>query len=149
MTIRTLLTTLALTLFCLTPCIAQAQERTKVEVILVMASNSNEGVDPQLKPYAETLQRLFRFSTYQQKDRKILSIEVPGGMTTNLFGGTSLQLGLQPIAGSKLPVNLDWRRGQQKLLTTLVRLNPGTPAVIGGPQAENTGTYLLIVRWQK
>lgn len=138
----------ALSLLGLAPNFVRA-ESAQVEVILVMASNSGQGVDAQLKPYAETLQRLFRFSTYEQKDRKVLSIDAPGGMTTNLFGGTQLQLDLEALTDGKLPVNLDWRRGEQKLLRTSLRLNPKTPAVVGGPQAEdNTGTYLLIVKWR-
>ncbi len=150
MTARNLILFFALSLFALVPARAQAQERAQINVILVMASDSGEGVDPQLKPYAETLERLFRFSTYQLKDSKQLAVNIPGGATANLFGGTQLKLGLQAPQEGKLPVNLDWRRGDRKLLKTLVRLNPNTPAVIGGPQAaNNTGTYLLIVQWRE
>ncbi|MGE9295593.1 MAG: hypothetical protein ACQKBV_04835 [Puniceicoccales bacterium] len=135
--------------FALAPTSAQAQETARIEVILVMASNSGQGVDPSLKPYADTLQRLFAFNSYQQRDRKQLSIPMPGGQTTNLFGGTTLQLGLQLPADGKLPVDLNWQRGKEKLLRTVLRLNPGTPAIVGGPQAENnTGSYLLIVNWR-
>lgn len=156
MTARTLILALALTFFTFICAHAQEQEEppakqnAQIEVILVMASNSGEGVDPKLEPYAETLERLFRFSTYQQKDRKVLSVNIPGGTTTNLFGGTKLKLGLKPLEDDKLPANLDWRRGDQKLLRTMIKLNDGTPAVVGGPQAEdNTGTYLLIVKWRQ
>lgn len=150
MSTRNFILALVFGLFALAPAQAQAQERTQIEVILVMASNSGQGVDQQLEPYAETLQRLFRFSTYEQKDRKVLSVSVPGGITTNLFGGTQLKVGTQAVSDGKLPANLDWRRGDRKLLRTMIRLNPNTPAVVGGPQAENsTGTYLLIVKWRE
>ncbi|WP_309398920.1 hypothetical protein [Cerasicoccus maritimus] len=148
MTARTLITTLLLLAFGLAPSFSQAQSPAKIEVLLVMASNSGQGVDAQLKPYAGNLQRLFRFNTYQLKDRKVLDMTAPGGRNTNLYGGTDLQLGAEAVSDGKLPINLDWRRGKEKLLRTMVRLNPNTPAILGGPQStNNTGTYLLIVRW--
>ncbi|MEO0795095.1 MAG: hypothetical protein AAFX93_08035 [Verrucomicrobiota bacterium] len=129
---------------------AAAQESTKVEVILVMASNSGKGVDSSLKPYAGNLQRIFNFNSFQQRDRKTLNISIPGGTSTNLYGGTRLRIGLQAIKDGRLPADIDWSRGRDRLLKTLVRLNPGTPAIVGGPQAEdNTGSYLLIINWKK
>jgi len=154
MTVRNLFITLVAALFALSSAHAQEeakeQQRQQVEVLLVMASDSGAGIDAELKPYTETLERLFRFNSYELKDRKELEIDAPGGMSANLYGGTKLKLGLKAIQDGKLPANIDWRRGKQKLLRTMVRLNPDTPAVLGGPQAENnTGTYLLIIQWRE
>ncbi|WP_269540915.1 hypothetical protein [Cerasicoccus fimbriatus] len=138
---------LLLLILAIAPGLAHAEEAVQMEVILVLASNTGQGVDPALQPYAANLERLFRFNTYQQRDKKTMTISVPGARNVNLYGGTDLQLGLQAVSDGKLPVNLDWRRGKEKLLRTMIRLNANTPTIIGGPQGpNNTGTYLLIIQ---
>jgi hypothetical protein len=122
----------------------QAAESARVQVILVEASNSGEGVDGSLRQYAGTLQRLFRFKSYKQVTRKSMNLEIPGQGSVSLSGGQSLTL---KSSGSKRSVSADltWSRGSKRLVHTRLQLRPGSPAVLGGPSSGSGGNYLLIL----
>ena len=123
----------------------EAADSARVEVILVEAGNGDGGVDSSLKQYAGTLQRLFRFGSYKQVNRKSLQLDVPGKGSVTLSGGQ--QLTLSSDGGSKggLVAELTWSRGSKRLLHTRIQLRPGSPAVLGGPSTGKGGSYLLIL----
>lgn len=115
-----------------------------VEVILVKAGNDGEGVDSSLSAYAGTLQRLFRFKSYRQSSRQTLKLDPSGEDSISMAGGQTLTLkGLGPSGGG-LKADIDWRRGSKRLLHTRINLQPGSPAVLGGPRSKE-GTWLLIL----
>lgn len=126
---------------------ASAAEAAGVQVILVEASNPSDGkggVDPALREYASTLQRLFRFNSYKQLARRGIRMQVPGEGGTGLPGGQKLVLKATEGGGSGLMAELSWTRGGKRLLHTRIQLRPGQPAVLGGPRS-NGGTHLLIL----
>lgn len=116
----------------------------RVDVILVQAGNGGEGVDRSLRPYARTLQRLFRFKSYQQAGRRTARVDVPGETTVPLAGGQTLSLRTMRGGESALRAEVNWLRGSKRLLHTRIHLKPGVPAVLGGPRSGD-GTWLLIL----
>ena len=123
-----------------------AGNTARIEVVLVEAGNSDGGVDPALKAYAGTLQRLFRFGSYRQVSRKGMSLEIPGENTISLGGGQSLKLQATGAESGAMVADLTWLRGSTRLLHTRLQLRKGNPAVLGGPSSSREGgSYLLIL----
>lgn len=120
-------------------------DSARVQVILVEASNGEGGVDSALRPYAGTLQRLFKFKSYDQLSRDNLRLDVPGEGSVGLAGGQRLTLKAGDSGDRGLMAELTWARGSKKLLHTRIQLRPGNPAVLGGPSTGKGGTYLLIL----
>jgi hypothetical protein len=128
----------------LTPVSAAAADNARVEVILVRAGNGEAGVDAALRPYASTLQRLFRFQRYEMVSRKSMRLSLPGDGSVSLSGGQELTVSAAS-SGSGIKADIDWTRGSKRLLHTRIQLRPGSPAVLGGPRSES-GTWLLILQ---
>jgi hypothetical protein len=126
------------------PAGADAADNARVEVILVRAGNGEPGVDPGLRAYASTLQRLFRFERYEMVSRKSMHLALPGEGAVALSGGQKLRVSAA-AAGSGVKADVDWTRGSKRLLHTRIQLRPGSPAVLGGPRSES-GTWLLILQ---
>ena len=124
----------------------QAQGDARVSVILVEASNDGGGVDGSLRPYASTLQRMFRFNTYKQASRGTVRLSVPGEGGTGLPGGQNLSLKAIEGGGGGLVAEVNWTRGGKSLLRTRIQLKGSNPAVLGGPRTDSGATQLLILR---
>lgn len=113
----------------------------QIEVILVKASNASDTVDPSLQAYSNTLQRLFRFKSYQQVSRGSLKVTLPGKSTAQLGQGNRLVIDAKPTLGG-VAADLNWSAG----IHARLNLKKGTPAVLGGPKIKgDEGTYLLII----
>ena len=145
--IRTLLSLSFLILLAglLTPLRAEAADNARIDVILVKAGSGEGGVDRALRPYASTLQRLFRFQQYELVSRKPLRVNLPGDGSVALPGGQQLSLSATASPGPGIKADIDWIRGSKRLLHTRIQLRPGSPAVLGGPRSKN-GTWLLILQ---
>lgn len=116
-----------------------------LEVILVKAGNEKPGIDAALRPFASTLQRVFRFESYRMAGRQQLRV-VPGGRSVATFpGGQSLHVRSLESGPKGMKAEINWKRGRKDLLHTRISLRPGTPAVLGGPKSPE-GTWLLILR---
>ncbi|MDP4643518.1 MAG: hypothetical protein NWS71_03635 [Opitutales bacterium] len=114
----------------------------QIEVILVKASNGSDGIDPALRSYSNTLERLFRFKSYQQISRDSFKVDVPGKATAKLGQGNRLTIDAQSTRNG-IAADLDWSAG----IHARLNLKKGTPAVLGGPKIKDgDGTYLLIIR---
>ncbi|MGC9450005.1 MAG: hypothetical protein ACP5I4_01040 [Oceanipulchritudo sp.] len=133
--------------FLAVPALHAAEDNARITVILVEADGGEGGVDSALRPYAGTLQRLFRFNSYRQVSRKSLRIEVPGEGSVGLGGGQALSLRAEEGGRRGLMADLTWTRGSKRLLHTRIQLRPESPAVLGGPRSgKDGGSYLLILQ---
>ena len=119
----------------------------RIDVLLVSAGNGDGGVDPALKPYAGTLQRLFRFKSYNLVKKTGMKVDLPGGGSTSLPDGQSLKVNAKPSGDRTINADIEWMRGGKRLLHTGMQLRPGKPAVLGGPRSgEGTLLLILVVR---
>ena len=125
--------------------VLSAADSASVEMILVEAGPGDGGVDKSLRQYAGTLERLFRFDSYRQVGRKQVRLNVPGSGSTSLPDGQTLKLEATEGNGRGLMADLNWSRGGKRLLHTRIKLQPGRPAVLGGPRTKSGGTHLLIL----
>jgi len=69
-----------------------AEDNARIEMILVQAGNGDGGVDSSLKPYAGTLQRLFRFKSYRQIKKQGMNLSIPGSTSASLGSGQTLKI---------------------------------------------------------
>ena len=120
-------------------------ENARIEVILVKAGNTEGGVDSALRAYAGTLQRLFRFKSYAQVSRQSIKLDIPGEGGVSLAQDQRLSVRSSESEGRGIKADREWSRGKQRLLRTRIQLNPGNPAVLGGPRSDD-GTWLLILQ---
>ncbi len=116
----------------------------RVQVILVQADNSGQGVEGSLKPYAGNLQQLLNFNTYRQVARKGIQLDVPGEGSASLPGGQTLLVKAGSQDGPAIIAEVTWMRGNKRLVHTRIQLRKGTPAVIGGPRGGD-GPLLVIL----
>jgi len=121
-----------------------AEDNARIEMILVQAGNGDGGVDSSLKPYAGTLQRLFRFKSYRQIKKQGMNLSIPGSTSASLGSGQTLKISADESGKNVLRADIEWKRGGKNLLHTRIQLRPGNPAVLGGPKSED-GTWLVIL----
>lgn len=143
-----LLTSLLVFLFAGGPFAGMAHGQTGssgLEVILVKAGNGKPGIDAALRPYASTLQRVFRFESYRMAGRKQLQVGSGRESAATFPGGQSLHVRSLDFGNKGMKAEINWKRGGKNLLHTRINLRPGTPAVLGGPKGPE-GTWLLILR---
>lgn len=113
----------------------------QIEVILVKASNGSDTIDSSLRAYSDTLQRLFRFKSYQQVSRDSFKVNMPGKSTAQLGQGNRLVIDATPTRDGVV-ADLNWSAG----IHARLNLKKGIPAVLGGPKIKGEeGTYLLII----
>lgn len=123
----------------------EAPDPVQVEVILVRASEGEAAVDANLKPYAATLQRLFRFDRYQTLARQNVTLQ-GAQERVSLGSGQALRLQLDESSARRARVEVEWTRGSTRLLQTRIQLTDQLPAVLGGPRGEDGILLLLVVR---
>ena len=122
-----------------------ADANAQLDVYLVKAGDGSGGVDKSLRPFASTLQRLFRFQSYALEGKRTVRLTVPGESSVNLTQGQQLTVKASEVQGPGLKAEVEWKRGGKRLLHTRINLRPGNPAVLGGPRSED-GTWLLILQ---
>lgn len=135
-------------LLALLPTSLWAAESARVEVILVEARNGSSETDPSLSRYGATLQRLFKFDSYRKVSSNRMNLMIPGKGSAKLGEkGGSLTIEADAIQENSIRADLNWKRGQKRLLHTKLQLRKGTPAVLGGPRSDS-GSYLLLIVWK-
>lgn len=125
---------------------ASAQEvQLLVQGTLVVASNKAGRTDDKLAPYEPNLKKVLRFESYRSAGDGTAQLAMPGVSSIPL--GSSHRLELEGLAVDRnlVRVRVKWFRGREEVLNTTLRLNRGTPAVLGGPPAEGAGEVYAIL----
>lgn len=111
---------------------ARAADRAALQAILITASNEPGPSDPRLARYEPTLRRILRFASYRYVGSGSAALEVPGRTTVGLGAGQHLEVTAED-ATRGLRLRVAWKQGGRTLMETGLSLNPGVPAVLGGP----------------
>lgn len=122
-----------------------AQNAQPVSVSLVQATNAPAPPDKRLARLEPRLKKIFQFAGYRQLDAARSRIGVPGETTFKLTDGHRLRVALSPADGRKVRAALVFTRGKQTLIRTTLLLQPGIPAILGGPRYGD-GTLILVVQ---
>ncbi|MGJ3243278.1 MAG: hypothetical protein ACFE0O_10045 [Opitutales bacterium] len=125
------------------PLVAQSAE--PLTAMLVLATPEAGPPDKRLARLEPRLRKIFQFAGYRQLDAARARVAVPGDTTFTLTDGHRLQVALSPADDRKVRAALTFTRGKQTLIRTTLLLQPGVPAILGGPRYRD-GTLILVVR---
>lgn len=128
------------------PRVASAAEgTTRVQALLVLASNQAGESDSRLAAYEPTLRRILRFESYRLAGEGSASLASPGKAAVNLGQGHSLQLETEKSDGRGVRLHVSWQQGGRSVMNTGLALRPGVPAVLGGPSSGKAGEVWAII----
>lgn len=124
---------------------AHAADRASLQAILITASNESGKTDPRLARYEPTLRRILRFESYRFAGQGSAALTVPGTGTVNLGNGQHLEIAADDSSRG-LRLRVTWKQGDRTLMETGLSLNPGVPAVLGGPATgKGDEVYAVIL----
>lgn len=124
---------------------AQAAESTRLQAILIIASNDQGKTDSRLSRYEPTLKRILRFESYRFVGQGSTTLSDGKAGHINLGDGQTLQLISESSGRRGSRVRVIWKRGTRTLMETGLSLRPGVPAVLGGPSAGRKGGVYAVI----
>ncbi|HEX2852142.1 MAG TPA: hypothetical protein VHO24_02810 [Opitutaceae bacterium] len=124
---------------------AVAAESANVRAMLVIASNEKGGSDSSLSAYAPTLRRILRFESFRLAGEGSANLATPGKAGVNLGRGHSLDLEADKSDGRGVRLRVRWEGGGRSLMNTGLVLQPGVPAVLGGPSTGRDGEVWAVI----
>jgi hypothetical protein len=124
---------------------AIAAETANVRAMLVIASNEKGGSDSSLSAYAPTLRRILRFESYRLAGSGSANLGLPGKTGVNLGRGHALDLEADKSDGKGIRVRVRWEGDGRSLMNTGLVLQPGVPAVLGGPSTGKEGEVWAVI----
>lgn len=125
---------------------AQSADSVQLQATLIRASNDGNGTDRALLPFEPTLKRLFKYDSYELRNRSAAKVSLPGQARMNLGNGHHLEIGAQAAASDKVRFRIRWFQADDLLVNTTVVASRDRPTVLGGPSTEDVqGSLLLVV----
>lgn len=120
-----------------------ADAGTAVKGMLIVASKQAGESDKRLASYEGTLRNILPggYQTFRLLGEGSASAPAGGQATLNLAQGHRLELAAQGGAN----FNIRWLRGNAVLMEQPVRLNRGSPSVLGGPTAAEGEVFAVIL----
>lgn len=124
---------------------AFAAETTRVQAILIAASNEAGRTDSRLSSYEPTLKRILRFESYRFRGQGATSLAPGQSGHISLGEGQSLELKAQDSGHRGVSISVIWEKGGRILMKTGLTLRPGVPAVLGGPSTGTRGEVYAVI----
>ncbi len=125
-------------------CATQAQAaKVSLRGTMILASNEEGPNDARVKRFAGKLRRLFNFAHYRHYGKGSASIEMPGQASFSLGNGFRMEVNLSPAAKNKIRAGVRWMKGKTTLINTVLVMQKGTPAILGGPSHQ--GGNLIVI----
>lgn len=124
---------------------ATAAESSRVQAILIAASNEPGRTDSRLSAYEPTLKRILRFESYRFRGQGATNLAPGQSGHISLGEGQSLELTAQESGNHGIRFRVIWEKGGRTLMTTGLTLRPGVPAVLGGPGTGTRGEVYAII----
>jgi hypothetical protein len=110
----------------------------------VVASDTNEGVDPQLTPMAPRLHSLFSYTTFHLVNHQEQKTPMGTLILFNLPGGRILHVQPRGMDGDMILMEMTLFQGEQPLMTTELKLRNHGVLMVGGPRYEQ-GMLILSI----
>jgi len=144
MNLTRILLPLILGLAAITP--AHAADRTRIQAILISASNEPGQTDSRLSAYEPTLRRILRFESYRFLGQGSVTLSDQAQGHISLGEGQELELTNEDSGGRGVRLRVIWLKGGRPLMETGLSLHSGVPAVLGGPgTGKGDDVYAVIV----
>lgn len=119
------------------PGAAQASD-ISLQAVLIYASNDPASSDPRLSDIEPQLRKVLGFAHYSHYGQGNASASLPGSATIRLGRGYTLQVETSEAPRGRIRLQVNWRKGNQSLMSTsAVVSRGGAPAILGGPSHEN------------
>lgn len=119
-----------------------AAEATRVQAILIIASDKPARTDSRLARYEPTLKRILRFESYQFQGQGSAIIQT--GKSSHISLGEGQSLVLTAESGERT-IRVIWEKDNRTVMKTGLTLRPGVPAVLGGPGTRRAGEVYAII----
>jgi hypothetical protein len=123
----------------------RAAEPVNVRAMLVIASSQRGESDARLAAYEPTLRRVLRFDNYRLAGSGSASLSPTGTTTMNLGREHALLLDVEKSEGRNVRFKVRWTEGGRSLINTGLSLQPGQPAVLGGPSTGKEGEVWAVI----
>lgn len=124
---------------------ATAAETSRVQAILIAASNETGRTDSRLSRYEPTLKRILRFESYRFRGQGATTLAPGESGHISLGEGQSLELTAEDNGNRGVSIRVIWEKGGRILMKTGLTLRPGVPAVLGGPSTGNRGEVYAVI----
>ncbi len=121
-----------------------APQNIGVHVDSVLASDTHEGVDAQLRRIEPRLHSLFSYSTFHLVNHQEQQSPIGSLILFNLPGGRILHIRPRTIDGDMIVMELILFQGEQPLMTTELKLRNHGMLFVGGPRYEQ-GMLILSI----
>jgi hypothetical protein len=118
--------------------------RVTIEVQVVHASDSADGVDPRLKSLASSL-RYLKFKGYRLLSAPSATLKAGADASFPLEGGRELSVTLVERDDARARVRVRIVRGAERMLDTTVSINRDGTFIVAGPAYED-GILVLPLR---
>jgi hypothetical protein len=128
----------------LLPAIANAENRTTIQISTVLASNEGRNFDPALVSLKNELKQL-RFRSYQLVKAETKVLHGNGGQNgIELPGGRYLHITTREHTPDHLRLHILLNEDNHPVVNTYVKLELGSVVMLGGPRDQN-GTLVITI----
>lgn len=124
---------------------ATAADSTRVQAILIAASNESGRTDSRLSRYEPTLKRILRFESYRFRGQGSTTLAPGQSSHISLGEGQSLELSAENSGNRGVRISVIWEKGGRILMKTGLTLRTGVPAVLGGPSTGTGGEVYAVI----
>lgn len=123
----------------------RAADGASVHAILITASNEKGDTDRRLAQYEPTLKRILRFESFRFVGEGSADLPAAGEGSISLGRGHRLELEAEESGRRGVRVKVRWIAGGTRVMDTGLSLQPGVPAVLGGPETGKSGEVFAIL----
>jgi hypothetical protein len=134
-----------LAIACLLTCAAvSGAEPVTIQATLILASNDPAPMDSRLDRIEYKLRRIFGFEYYRHYGEGSALLNLPGESTVELGHGFRITMSSSGSKDGKIRTSVQWFRGDEMVLNTIVGMKRGVPVILGGISHEG-GTLIVTL----
>lgn len=123
---------------------ARPASRVALQVLVVHATDSVTGVDPQIASLASSF-RYFKYKGYKLLSTQQAAVAVDDTANFSIAGGRRVRVTLISVDDAHARLHVEINNADDKLFDTTVSINRGGTFIISGPRYED-GILMLPVR---
>jgi hypothetical protein len=117
----------------------------QIQVDIILAQDTPNGMDPRLSSLQSKLNQVFHFASYRLISREFLTLNFGKKSELSLPGSGSLSLQLMELSRTDVAVvQAEIQKGSFSILNTQFRLKRGGTVVLNGPSNAEGATVLGV-----
>jgi len=132
------------TLFLGNPVPRAFADSVQIQVDIILAQDTQNGVDPRLSNLQSKLNQVFHFTSYRLISRESFTLNSQGSSEISLPGSGSLSLQLVKLSGNQAVIQAEIHKGSFSILNTQFRLKRGGTVVLNGPANAEGATIVGV-----